>query len=576
MARVPMPKPALEELAFVDQQDTWPWQEGEQSTASSVNAPGASAASSPAGASSSVMVLAQQVSAWSEEADRQGPAGAARKELMRLRKKLREILSIEERLEAGMRIDPLQRPKIAMKQEVLAQIEQAERIVADDARTREEEQTTLQAEEDRAVQWSEEQRRKEAAMAEAKAAARQHEDWAEQQRAYEEQLAAWQMLPVTLAPVHMLVCEAPLPQQACAGQVPAATAPAGPSQAAQAEVPCAEYEAEQQEEAAKSQSARRRLRRQRAARRRPAVVPLTSGAEALQAEASEAGSGAASEGELEAKSCEELAKGLEAGGAARLAAVEALRGSVLRCALAATGCRVVQLALEVAERRAAEELVAELHGHVQEAIESPHANYVIQKVVEVMPAALSGFVAEELRGAGAAVARHRYGCRVLCRLLEHTGSSVSLMEVLDEVLAEARDLCRHAFGHYVLQSILEHGHASHRQRLASTLRSELLEHAQHRCSSHVLESALVHCSAEDREALAAGLLAGGADGVAALARGQFSSFVVRALIRQPGEVAQATWGHLQSTAAQVQKTRHGQRLLRDLGLKPAVVAAEFA
>jgi len=201
---------------------------------------------------------------------------------------------------------------------------------------------------------------------------------------------------------------------------------------------------------------------------------------------------------------------------------------------------------------------------------------VIQKVVEVMPATHSGFVAEELRGVGATVARHRFGCRVLCRLLEHSGSSASLMELLDEVLAEARDLCRHAFGHYVLQSILEHGHASHRQRLASTLRSELLEHAQHRCSSHVLESALVHCSAEDREALAAGLLAGGADGVAALARGQFSSFVVRALIRQPGEVAQATWGHLQSTAAQVQKTRHGQRLLRDLGLKPAVVAAEFA
>mmetsp|Transcript_82123 Transcript_82123/g.249077 ORF Transcript_82123/g.249077 Transcript_82123/m.249077 type:complete len:574 (+) Transcript_82123:58-1779(+) len=571
MARVPMPKPALEELAFVDQQDTWPWQEGEQSTASSVNAPGASAASSPAGASSSVMVLAQQVSAWSEEADRQGPAGAARKELMRLRKKLREILEIEKRIEAGMRIDKLQRPKIAKKQEVLAQIEQAERIVADDARTREEEQTTLQAEEDRAVQWSEEQRRKEAAMAEAKAAARQHEDWAEQQRAYEEQLAAWQMLPVTLAPVHMLVCEAPLPQQACAGQVPAATAPADPSQAAQAEEPCAEYEAEQQEEAAKSQSARRRLRRQRAARRRPAVVPLTSGAEALQAEASEAGSGAASEGELEAKSCEELAKGLEAGGAARLAAVEALRGSVLRCALAATGCRVVQLALEVAERRAAEELVAELHGHVQEAIESPHANYVIQKVIEVMPVTVSSFVAEELRGVGAVVARHRYGCRILCRLLEHTSSSASLAEVINELLAETADLCRHSFGHHVMESLLEHGHLVQQQQVVAVLREDLLSHAQHRCASHVVEAALAHCSAADQAAVAGDLLH--EDKMVSLAQNQFGSFVAKALLMLPGGTRAAAWGHLQQGAARLKETKPGQRLLRDLGLGSVAAAA---
>mmetsp|Transcript_82122 Transcript_82122/g.249069 ORF Transcript_82122/g.249069 Transcript_82122/m.249069 type:complete len:497 (+) Transcript_82122:58-1548(+) len=494
MARVPMPKPALEELAFVDQQDTWPWQEGEQSTASSVDTPGISAISSPAGTSSSVMLPAQQASAWSQEADHQGPAGVARTELMR-----------------------------------------------------------------------------KAAMAEAKAAAQQHEEWVEQQRAYEEQLATWQMLPVALAPVHMLVCEAPLPQQACAGQVPAATAPADPSQAAQAEEPCAEYEAEQQEEAAKSQSARRRLRRQRAARRRPAVVPLTSGAEALQAEASEAGSGAASEGELEAKSCEELAKGLEAGGAARLAAVEALRGSVLRCALAATGCRVVQLALEVAERRAAEELVAELHGHVQEAIESPHANYVIQKVIEVMPVTVSSFVAEELRGVGAVVARHRYGCRILCRLLEHTSSSASLAEVINELLAETADLCRHSFGHHVMESLLEHGHLVQQQQVVAVLREDLLSHAQHRCASHVVEAALAHCSAADQAAVAGDLLH--EDKMVSLAQNQFGSFVAKALLMLPGGTRAAAWGHLQQGAARLKETKPGQRLLRDLGLGSVAAAA---
>mmetsp|Transcript_87481 Transcript_87481/g.271760 ORF Transcript_87481/g.271760 Transcript_87481/m.271760 type:complete len:426 (-) Transcript_87481:367-1644(-) len=378
--------------------------------------------------------------------------------------------------------------------------------------------------------------------------------------------AGWQALQVPISAVQLVMCEAPPAQRAPACQLAVAQPMPDENLQVAAQAPeGATSRVDQQQPMAVSDSTKRRMRRQRAARRRPglASAPVPGDPTSNEVGASEI-------------NCEELMEGLEAGGEARAAAVAALRGSVLSSSFAPAGCRVVQLALQLADRVAAPQLLAELHGHVRAAIESPHANYVIQKVVEVMPAALSGFVAEELRGAGAAVARHRYGCRVLCRLLEHTGSSVSLMEVLDEVLAEARDLCRHAFGHYVLQSILEHGHASHRQRLASTLRSELLEHAQHRCSSHVLESALVHCSAEDREALAAGLLAGGADGVAALARGQFSSFVVRALIRQPGEVAQATWGHLQSTAAQVQKTRHGQRLLRDLGLKPAVVAAEFA
>lgn len=45
----------------------------------------------------------------------------------------------------------------------------------------------------------------------------------------------------------------------------------------------------------------------------------------------------------------------------------------------AAGCRLVQLALETGCHEAAL-LTRELHGHVQEAAVSPHANYVIQKV----------------------------------------------------------------------------------------------------------------------------------------------------------------------------------------------------
>merc|ERR1712070_1226839 len=110
--------------------------------------------------------------------------------------------------------------------------------------------------------------------------------------------------------------------------------------------------------------------------------------------------------------------GIEAGGLARQAAIEALVGSVPDLAFDASACRVVQKALEFAEEEEVVALGLELQGRVREAIRSPHANHVVQKLVEVLPLPSLSFVAEEMLGAGPEIARHRYGCRVLCRLVE--------------------------------------------------------------------------------------------------------------------------------------------------------------
>merc|ERR1740138_1073415 len=117
-------------------------------------------------------------------------------------------------------------------------------------------------------------------------------------------------------------------------------------------------------------------------------------------------------------------------------------------------------------------------------MESPHANYVLQKVVEALPAALSGFVALELSGAGAEAARHKFGCRVVCRLLEHTALGAETSKLLEEILADAGRLSRHTFGHHVVQSILEHGQPRQRSLVASTLRGDLLRCARNRNSSY--------------------------------------------------------------------------------------------
>jgi len=98
--------------------------------------------------------------------------------------------------------------------------------------------------------------------------------------------------------------------------------------------------------------------------------------------------------------------------------LETLHGQVWSVSQDPVGCRIVQLALERISHQEAAELVKELHGHVQEAATSPRANYVLQKVVSQLTFDAAKFVAEELVGSCGRIARHRFGCRILCRLME--------------------------------------------------------------------------------------------------------------------------------------------------------------
>lgn len=269
------------------------------------------------------------------------------------------------------------------------------------------------------------------------------------------------------------------------------------------------------------------------------------------------------------------------------AALRSLRGNIRRMAFDSHGCRVVQQALQLADRNLASEYVAELHGHVRQAVGSPHANYVIQKVVEVMPTFLASFVAEELKGSGAAVARHRYGCRIMCRLLEHSAPDQGTVDLTNEVLEEAFELCRHSFARHVLQSILEHGMTDQRDKVSKALRTDLLRNARNRNASYVIERAMTYCSGAERKALTAELLgmpspeeqgarkpasgrwavrpgATSSQGIVALAQNQFGSYVVRALLRQPSEASRTAIGQLRAAASQLQRTKHGQRLLEEL------------
>ena len=174
------------------------------------------------------------------------------------------------------------------------------------------------------------------------------------------------------------------------------------------------------------------------------------------------------------------------------------------------GCREVQQALEAAgsdEARAT--LARELRGHVWEALRCPHANHVLQKCIVAIRPQASQFIIDELLCGGpngaSQAARHRYGCRVIERLIEHCPAQ-QVKRLIEDLVSDAVALSKHPYGNYVMQHLLEHGPPDQGRRLTRML--ELHAHtAGFDCYARaVVSKALAHGVHADQVALARALL----------------------------------------------------------------------
>jgi len=262
-----------------------------------------------------------------------------------------------------------------------------------------------------------------------------------------------------------------------------------------------------------------------------------------------------------------LIQQLETGGDTMNMAISSLLGSVLKMSFEPFGCRVMQSALDLAGTSEKDALVAELHGHVLEAVSSPHANFVIQKVIEVLPVTAASFVAKELTLFAAEVARHRFGCRILCRLVEHQlcggTTSPATTDLIDELLLEADQLIRHNFARHVLNLILEHGSETHKKQISDAIRSNLFHNAKNRNASYVVEKALCLCSAEDTHAIASELLSDPARFLM-LAVHECGCHIVKAVLRSHEDCAQQARELLLAKGAHVRASKYGKQLLDEM------------
>merc|ERR550537_1130640 len=176
-----------------------------------------------------------------------------------------------------------------------------------------------------------------------------------------------------------------------------------------------------------------------------------------------------------------------------------LMPATLDLAMSASGCRVVQAAVEVAGGEHRSLMTNYMHGHVAELLDSPHGNHVLQKCIEVLPPDTVQFVLNELCAFpdhGLSIARHRFGCRILERLFEHCPAEQT-RPLAEGVIENAYVLCRHPFGNYVVQHVLEYGTLSQKNAVVEALiHGGVMQLAMHRVASNVIERALVQSTAE--------------------------------------------------------------------------------
>jgi hypothetical protein len=258
-----------------------------------------------------------------------------------------------------------------------------------------------------------------------------------------------------------------------------------------------------------------------------------------------------------------LSQQLEAGGHARRMALKEIRGSVLKMAFEPFGCRVVQSAFDVASASEQQAMAGELRGHVRDAISSPHANFVIQKVIEVLPPSSTNFVAEELFTYAVEAARHRFACRILCRLIEHKTDSATTDTLIDELLAETEQLIRHNFARHVIELILEHGSTMQKERIVRAIRNDVVRSAKDRYASYVVEQVFYRCIPES-DALACDLISD-VESFWTLANHECGWHVIKALLKSHGQFSLRARDLLMAGAAKLCTSKHGQRLLEEIG-----------
>lgn len=248
--------------------------------------------------------------------------------------------------------------------------------------------------------------------------------------------------------------------------------------------------------------------------------------------------------------------------AKREAIVEWMIPAALKLALSANGTRLIQRALEVTGSETQVKLSQCLHGYARRLLENLHGNHVLQKCIMMMRPHEVQFIYHELsffRGGWAGVACHRFGCRVVERLLEHYSLELSA-PIVEAVVAEIEALSMHPFANYVVQHVLEHVPAHRSEVVHALIRVGVPFLAQHHVASNVIERAFEHSGAENQRALAEAILSK-PYAIADMGCSRYGNFTVRRMLEALQDpLSSMAFQQLAGAVPRLRASKHGRHI----------------
>lgn len=155
----------------------------------------------------------------------------------------------------------------------------------------------------------------------------------------------------------------------------------------------------------------------------------------------------------------------------------------------------------------------------------PNGNHVIQRAIQIMSnfaksAADHGdidaavdlmnqikFIIEDVAANVEQLSKHRYGCRVVQRAIEHCPEE-QRDEVLTKILACHRSLIEDQFGNYVIQQALSIGSEDVITTIVPSLTEgdSIFKFSKHKYASNVVEAMLNYAAHQHKEAILNALL----------------------------------------------------------------------
>ena len=173
-----------------------------------------------------------------------------------------------------------------------------------------------------------------------------------------------------------------------------------------------------------------------------------------------------------------------------------------------SACRELQRALDESGDIGRLAIAEGLKSHVWDCIFCKNANHVLQQTIVVFRSSRVQFIIDEImeQPNGALLASmHKFGCRIMQRLLEHCRSD-QLRPLVEELFQnDILRLSNHKFGNFVVQHIMEHGTSSQKHFIATAIIDAMGE-MHNEYPLNVFEMVLSQGLVEDRIRLRLALL----------------------------------------------------------------------